>query len=100
MSKLFKRKKEDFKCDHCGFSVTGSGYTNHCPNCLWSKHVDINPGDRANDCKGLMQPIGLELSGGEKIIVFKCIKCGEVKRCKSDEKDNFDVILEISKNIC
>jgi len=36
------------------------GYTarDHCPYCLYSKHLDIFPGDRKNECKGLMKPIG------------------------------------------
>ena len=43
----FTRKVEDFTCEHCGREVHGNGYTNHCPHCLHSKHVDVNPGDRA-----------------------------------------------------
>ena len=53
MSATFIRKTEDFICEHCGREVRGNGYTNHCPYCLWSKHVDINPGDRAAGCGGL-----------------------------------------------
>src|SRR3989338_8156335 len=45
-SRRFQRTKEDFTCERCGFFVRGSGYTNHCPQCLWSKHVDVNPGNR------------------------------------------------------
>ena len=59
--KRFNRRIEDFTCEHCGTEVHGNGYTNHCPNCLWSKHVDINPGDRAADCGGLMEPIAVEI---------------------------------------
>ena len=50
----FTRVVEDFTCGQCGAAVTGDGYTNHCPLCLWSRHVDINPGDRAAECGGLM----------------------------------------------
>jgi len=57
--KLFQKKKEDFICEKCGFVNVGDGYTNHCQKCLWSKHVDINPGDRAEKCQGLMEPINL-----------------------------------------
>ena len=59
--KQFQRKKENFVCEHCGQEVIGNGYTNHCPSCLHSKHVDINPGDRAETCGGLMEPVDLEL---------------------------------------
>ena len=59
--KQFVRRREDFVCEHCGTKVVGDGYTNHCPKCLWSKHVDIMPGDRAEDCQGLMRPIDIKL---------------------------------------
>jgi hypothetical protein len=52
-SKNFQRVIEDFECEHCGHLEEGNGYTNHCTSCLWSKHVDINPGDRAAECQGL-----------------------------------------------
>ena len=54
MSKLFERNVEDFVCTVCGQQVEGNGYTNHCPKCLSSLHVDINPGDRASSCYGVM----------------------------------------------
>ena len=73
----FQRKKEDFICEHCGKEVKGNGYTNHCPECLYSKHVDINPGDRAEDCGGLMEPVELEQKDGKYIIDQNlCIMCG------------------------
>ncbi|MEK7061411.1 MAG: RNHCP domain-containing protein, partial [Patescibacteria group bacterium] len=43
----FVKKIEDFVCKVCGTKVKGTGYTNHCPNCLYSLHVDEEvPGDR------------------------------------------------------
>lgn len=58
-AKKFQRCTEDFDCGHCGFRVQGNGFTNHCPQCLWSAHVDINPGDRAATCRALMEPIAV-----------------------------------------
>lgn len=95
MQKKFQRKIEDFVCENCGFKVTGNGYTNHCPKCLWSKHVDINPGDRLSDCGGLMEPISIETKAGEYTILHKCIKCGYEKRNKKVDEDDFDEILKI-----
>lgn len=92
----FQRKKEDFVCEHCGAEVRGNGYTNHCPNCLYSKHVDINPGDRAEECGGLMEPIDLELKDGKYILVHRCQKCGFVRRNKVCPEDNFDAVIELS----
>ena len=60
--KKFNMIDEDFICENCGNKVKKLGYTarDHCPYCLYSKHLDINPGDRENTCKGLMRPIGIE----------------------------------------
>jgi Zn finger protein HypA/HybF involved in hydrogenase expression len=99
MSTTFKRNIEDFKCENCGNEVVGNGYTNHCPKCLYSKHVDINPGDRASSCGGLMEPISIEKKNGEERIIHKCKKCGFEKVNKIQKDDNFDLIIEISKKI-
>lgn len=96
MAKQFQKKVEDFTCQNCGVEVLGDGYTNHCPNCLWSKHVDISPGDRQNDCNGMMAPVGLELKRGEYTIIHKCEKCGTEKKNKASEEDNFEKILKLS----
>lgn len=92
----FTRKRENFKCRNCGIEVLGSGYTNHCPKCLFSRHVDVAPGDRAEVCRGMMEPMGVEAKGGEYTIVHKCQNCGAVRRNKADEEDNFELILELS----
>lgn len=95
MIKKFQRCQEDFLCEQCGTFVKGTGYTNHCPRCLWSKHVDVNPGDRAATCGGMMKPINIELKKGEYVILHQCIKCGFEKRNKSAKDDNFEVILKV-----
>lgn len=95
--KNFLRKIEDFKCEHCGYQVTGTGYTNHCPKCLYSKHVDVIPGDRAETCQGLMEPIGIEQNHGEYIIIHQCQRCGIVKKNKADRADDFDQIIKLAR---
>lgn len=95
--KTFQRTKEDFICEHCGAEVKGDGYTNHCPHCLYSKHVDINPGDREEDCGGLMEPVDLELKDGKYIIVHRCQRCGFVRRNKVDEGDDFNAVIDLSR---
>ena len=97
MSESFIKKKENFVCENCGHKVIGDGYTNHCPECLWSKHVDIFPGDRSEICGGLMEPIGLKVEGGKESIFHKCIKCGETRICKVSNSDNRDEVLKISE---
>lgn len=96
-TKKFQRTKEDFICGKCNFLVQGNGYTNHCPHCLWSKHVDINPGDRLEVCHGLMQPINIELKSSEYYILHSCIKCGFKKRNKIAKEDDFSLIIKLSK---
>lgn len=93
----FTRRVENFVCEHCHATVTGNGYTNHCPNCLHSKHVDNNPGDRACECCGLMEPTGLDQKNGEFIIIFRCTKCSAVKRNKVSENDSREAIIALSR---
>lgn len=73
--------QESFTCKSCGRLVTpggaGSGHRNHCPNCLSSLHVDIEPGDRASDCGGLMEPVAVWVrKSGEWAIIHRCRRCG------------------------
>jgi|SRR3989338_4331185 len=98
VTKKFKRTTEDFTCQQCGFAVRGSGYTNHCPQCLWSKHVDINPGDRQATCQGLMEPVSVELKGGEYVIFHRCVSCGFEKRNKAANNDSFEAIVQLSSH--
>ncbi|MFA6254042.1 MAG: RNHCP domain-containing protein [Candidatus Paceibacterota bacterium] len=93
MTQNFKRQIEDFKCENCGEKVAGNGFTNHCPRCLWSKHVDITPGDRAEECGGLMEPIGVELEKSKYIIIQKCLKCGRIWRNEASFNDQISEFL-------
>lgn len=94
----FIRKTEDFICENCGTAVVGNGYTNHCPVCLYSKHVDRSPGDRAAGCGGLMEPVGAALKRGEVILTHRCLRCGHVKANKAAPEDDFGRILEIMRS--
>lgn len=96
--KKFTRRVENFTCAHCGAHVVGDGYTNHCPKCLWSRHVDINPGDRAATCGGLMRPIAVSQSGDGFIITHKCEKCGHSRRQRSAPDDDIDAIIGVARN--
>jgi len=91
----FTRTKEDFICEHCGTEVKGNGYTNHCTECLWAKHVDVSPGDRAETCGGLMEPIGAEMVKDELILTHECLQCGFLRRNKTSEHDNQDMVFNI-----
>ncbi len=94
----FIRKIENFNCKNCGEQVVGNGYTNHCLKCLWSKHVDLDPGDRTSSCGGMMAPIGAEESGGEWSVIQKCERCGKIHKNKISSSDNFEILVSLSKN--
>jgi len=96
--KRFKRTVEDFVCEHCGIETFGDGYTNHCPVCLWSKHVDNQPGDREAACRGLMQPVRVETNRGKSRLVHRCNRCGIEKVVDSHQNDNFEQIIAIAKS--
>lgn len=94
-TRSFTRNVEDFVCQHCGHKVQGNGFTNHCPACLYSKHVDIMPGDRAALCGGLMAPTRVEPGGDGYRILHRCIMCGYEKRNQTAPSDDFEVLLKI-----
>jgi len=80
------QENTSFICEHCGkkvLPVTNGSYRNHCPFCLYSKHLDIIPGDRQNSCKGLMKPIGLDYSGKKGfVLIHQCTICKAVRKNK------------------
>ena len=91
---------ENFICENCGKEIAKLGYTarDHCNYCLYSKHVDILPGDRKNICRGLLKPIGIEKFKDSYKIIYKCQKCGETHKNIMAVDDNMDLIIELSKN--
>ncbi len=95
MGLKFSRNIEDFTCANCGEKIKGNGYTNHCPKCLWSRHVDIFPGDRANECGGNMKPIGYETKGGRIVLIHRCESCGEIKRNKMQPEDDMSLLANL-----
>lgn len=102
--KLFSKNDNGFICKNCGFEVLPLGYSsrNHCPKCLCSLHVDINPGDRANPCGGIMKPISVETDAKKGfIIIHKCQKCGEIKRNRAateakTQPDDISLIIDLT----
>lgn len=99
--KRFVKRDESFTCISCGKEVTPLGYTtrDHCPYCLYSIHIDIMPGDRANTCKGCLKPIGIEKFKDTYKIVYKCEKCHEKHKNIMATDDNLDEIINISKGV-
>lgn len=95
---------QGFKCQECGAFVSadralsGVNNRNHCPLCLWSRHVDQDtPGDRKAICKSRMQPLGLTVKhtlkrygmekAGELMLIHRCKGCGKhsINRIAADD---------------
>lgn len=100
MKKRFTMIDEPFICEHCHSEVTPLQYSarDHCPKCLYSKHVDVMPGDRDNKCKGLLRPIGVEKFKNTYKIIYKCEKCKEEHKNIMADDDDFDLIIQLSVN--
>ena len=96
--KTFTMRDEEFICKNCGKEVSKLEYTarDHCPYCLYSIHIDINPGDRLNTCLGLLKPIGIEKFKDSYKIVYKCKKCNQIHKNIMATDDDMDLIIKLS----
>jgi hypothetical protein len=103
---------QNFKCRQCGFFVTanrelsGVNNRNHCPRCLWSRHMDLNtPGDRRADCQSRMEPIGLTCKQnqkrfgqndiGELMLIHLCTGCGKISINRIAADDDIEAIQSL-----
>lgn len=94
-----------FLCSHCGIEVrplANGSIRNHCPACLHSRHVDVHPGDRASDCGGLLEPVGVEHDGKKGwIVVHRCARCGVRRRNRAAlddplQPDDYEAIVALA----
>ncbi len=102
----------EFTCGHCRFPVTtlrslsGVHNRNHCPFCLWSRHMDLyRAGDRLSACKAPMRPVGLALKQvnkkyageqpGELMLVHACTECHKISINRIAADDDVEQILAI-----
>lgn len=89
----FIPREETFICEHCGIAVEPLGrgtYRNHCPKCLFSKHVDRDgPGDRLSSCLSLLEPISIDQDGKKGFMIqYRCVKCGKISRNRAAPDDS------------
>ncbi len=106
---------DEFFCLRCGVIVSGayelSGVRNrnHCPYCLWSRHLDWRaPGDRLSSCKGAMRPIGLTLKNarnkyasgpsGELMAIHQCTVCRAVSINRIAADDGTGILLDVFRS--
>jgi len=74
-----------FRCVHCRLDVPtdapGTAHRNHCPTCLWSRHLDVDPGDRAS---------------GEWVLIHRCNGCGTLSSNRIAGDDNPLLLVRIA----
>lgn len=100
----FTKINESFPCGHCGHNVPPASGTcrDHCPRCLHSLHVDVNPGDRAAGCGGLLVPRAYSQHKKKGFLIhYTCAKCGAEKVNRfldfdEHEEDDFAALLKLS----
>lgn len=95
---MFVKNDNEFICINCGKKIAKLKYTSrdHCNNCLYSLHVDVMPGDRKNECKGILVPINvIHNSKKGQVIIYKCDKCNTEVRNIVAEDDNKETIYKI-----
>ncbi len=111
--KFSREERERFRCTHCHAWVSliaiGTKHRNHCPVCLWSKHVDVKLGDRGSVCDGSMVPIGFtfkkegidrytkKLKRGELMVIHQCVKCGKIFINRLAGDDSSRAVVRIFK---
>lgn len=100
----FIMRNEDFVCENCLKNITKQNswsVRNHCPYCLYSKHLDeVFPWDRASKCEWLMKPTWIDYKKNKwYMIIHECLKCNKTILNKTSEDDDFlDFIKLINKN--
>jgi len=99
--KKFTKNNKTFLCVHCLKEVEKhpTSSRDHCNYCLYSLHVDIYPGDRANPCRGILKPVDIKSSSGKTQIVYVCEKCGEIENNIVASDDNRDELVNLASKI-
>lgn len=92
---------ETFICKNCGRTVVpegaGSNHRNHCPYCLYSQHLDNEPGDRSADCGGIMEPVAVWVrKNGEWAVIHRCRICGAMSSNRIAADDNPMKLMSIA----
>lgn len=96
----FRMINENFKCEHCQEEISkhpSGSARNHCPSCMYSKHLDENsPGDRLSQCLGLMRPVGMDYKKNKgNMVHHKCVKCQKEILNRLAPDDNFFDLVQI-----
>ena len=93
---------ETFRCRNCRLDVPrhapGTNHRNHCPSCLWSRHVDDDvPGDRDADCAASMEPVAVCVrADGEWALVHRCTGCSTLRLNRIAGDDNALTLMHLA----
>jgi hypothetical protein len=95
------RRAESFRCIHCRIDVpllaSGTAHRNHCPGSHWSRHLYVDPGDRASECLSSMEPIAITVRGdGEWVLIHRCQGCGTLSSNRTAGDDNPLLLVRIA----
>ena len=110
--KIYTEIAANYICAHCHGHVSavklfsGVNNRNHCPYCLWSRHMDLfEAGDRLSACKAPMRPLGLTYKPnrnkysaqaiGELMLVHQCVDCEAISINRIAADDFPEVILAV-----
>ena len=75
----------------------GTEHRNHCPGCLWSRHLDNTPGDRSAGCSGSMEPIAVCVrADGEWALIHRCAACATMRVNRIAGDDNPLVLMRLA----
>ena len=95
-------RSSTFRCRRCGLDVSldapGTRHRNHCPTCLWSRHLDDDvPGDRDASCGSSMEPIAVTVRGdGEWVLVHRCTGCDELHLNRTAGDDSPYLLMQLA----
>ncbi len=111
MKSVYRDTFGTFQCLHCHQLVmaeslfSGVQNRNHCPYCLWSRHLDLyRGGDRLAACKAGMEPVGLTLKKtnkkygsqqGELMLIHACMDCGKISINRIAADDDAEMVMSI-----
>lgn len=104
--------EQTFTCVQCRLPITcapqvaGVLNRNHCPGCLWSRHMDWRtPGDRRSSCRAPMEPVGLTTRrsrnkyaaerDGELMLIHRCAGCGRLVINRVAADDSAEAMLAL-----
>lgn len=91
---------DTFICGQCGRTVAppehGTRHRNHCPHCLWSRHMDRTPGDRLSSCRGRMAPVAIWMRDGEWTLLHRCERCASIRSNRIAPDDNLPALMALA----